>query len=178
MIYLCSWLEVTRQALCCIWRLHEKSVCVLLNSASLIPCGLTLVSTTFQNYWTAWMGKNAFVLIVTVNRTNGTRMLGLMASLLACSEVRILYNLPWSGGNFNPCIVKPSLTKQGAYIPNYCYEHFLGACLVAPLRHKKRAWFKNMIKTFDPRAKLNFGFQLQLDHFQDFAIRRLHILDL
>ena len=72
------------------------------------------------------MDKNACVLIVTVNRTNGTRMLGLEASLLVCSEVRILSSLTWSGDNFNPCIVKLSLTKQGAYITNYRYEHFLG----------------------------------------------------
>ena len=64
-----------------------------------------------------------------VNRTNVTRMLGLEASLLSCSEVRILLNLSWSGDNFNPCIVKLSLTKQGAYIPNFRYEHFLGGSL-------------------------------------------------
>ena len=46
----------------------------------------------------------ALVLIVTVNRTNGTRMLGLEASLLACCEVRILSSLSWF--------------IQGAYIPN------------------------------------------------------------
>ena len=43
-----------------------------------------------------------------VNRTNGTRMLGLEASLLACSEVRNLSSLPWS--NFNP--------KAGGIHPN------------------------------------------------------------
>ena len=64
-----------------------------------------------------------------VNRTNGTRMLGLDESLLACIQVRILSSLPWSGGNFNPCIVMPILPKQGAYIPTYCYEHFLGGLL-------------------------------------------------
>ena len=37
-----------------------------------------------------------------VNRSNGTRMLGLEAYLLACSEVRNLSSLPWSWGNFNP----------------------------------------------------------------------------
>ena len=56
-------------------------------------------------------------------------MLWREVSLLACSEVRILSSLPWSGGNFNPCIVMPILPKQGAYIPIYCYEHFLGGSL-------------------------------------------------
>ena len=64
-----------------------------------------------------------------VNKTNGTTMLWLEVSLLACSEVRILSSLPWSGGNFNPCIVMPILPKQGAYIPIYCYEHFFGGSL-------------------------------------------------
>ena len=80
------------------------------------------------------MGKNAGVLIVTVNRTNGTRMLGLEASLLACSEVRILSSLSWSGDNFNPCIVKLSLTKQAAYIPNYRNEYFLGGSLIGSFK--------------------------------------------